>query len=99
LDVVKVLEVVGGALVLSGRMTPLGLVLLTPVAVNILLFELLLAKQPGPGVVFVAVCVFLIWAYRSHFAPVFTTNARIGEPGGSPTAPPRAHACPPQPPC
>jgi uncharacterized membrane protein YphA (DoxX/SURF4 family) len=78
MNVVKVLEVVGGALVLSGRMTPLGLVLLTPVAVNILLFELFLAKQPGPGAVFVALCIFLVWAYRSHFAPVFTTNARIG---------------------
>lgn len=78
MDVVKALEVVGGALVLSGRVAPLGLVLLTPVAVNILLFELFLAKQPGPGVVFVALCVFLVWAYRSHFAPVFTTNAKIG---------------------
>lgn len=78
LDVVKVLEVVGGALVLSGRMTPLGLVLVTPVAVNIALFDVLLVGKPALGVVLTALCVFLVWAYRRYFAPVFTTNARIG---------------------
>jgi putative oxidoreductase len=78
LDVVKLLEVVGGALVLSGRMTPLGLVLATPVAVNIALFDVFLARQPGLGVVLVALCLFLVWAYRSHFAAVFSTNAKIG---------------------
>jgi uncharacterized membrane protein YphA (DoxX/SURF4 family) len=78
MNAVKVLEVVGGALLLSGRLVPLGLVLLTPVAVNILLFELFLAKQPGPGAVFVALCAFLVWTYRSSFAPLFTVNAKIG---------------------
>lgn len=78
LDVVKVLEVVGGALVLSGRMTPLGLVLVTPVAVNIALFDVLLVGKPALGVVLTALCVFLVWAYRRYFAPVFTTDARIG---------------------
>jgi len=78
MDVVKVLEVVGGALILSGRLTPLGLVLATPVAVNIALFDLFLMQQPGLGVVFTAVCGFLVWAYRSHFAGVFTTQAKIG---------------------
>jgi uncharacterized membrane protein YphA (DoxX/SURF4 family) len=78
MDVVKVLEVVGGALILSGRLTPLGLVLATPVAVNIALFDLFLMQQPGLGVVLTVLCGFLVWAYRSHFAGVFTTQARIG---------------------
>jgi uncharacterized membrane protein YphA (DoxX/SURF4 family) len=78
LDVVKGLEVAGGVLLLSGRFAPLGLVLLTPVAVNIALFDVLLAGKPALGVVLTALCVFLVWAYRGHFAPVFTTNARIG---------------------
>ena len=68
MDVVKVLELVGGVLVLSGRLVPLGLVILTPVAVNILFFEIFLLGQPGLGVVLTALCIFLIWAYRSHFA-------------------------------
>jgi uncharacterized membrane protein YphA (DoxX/SURF4 family) len=78
MDVVKVLEVVGGALILSGRLTPLGLVLATPVAVNIALFDLFLMQQPGLGVVLTVLCGFLVWAYRSHFAGVFTTQAKIG---------------------
>ena len=78
LTVVKVLEVVGGALVLSGRLVPLGLVILTPVAVNIALWDLLLVGSPALGVVLTVLCAFLIWAYRSHFAPLFAVKPQIG---------------------
>jgi putative oxidoreductase len=78
LDVVKVLELVGGALVLSGRLVPLGLVILTPVAVNIALFDVLLMGQPALGVILTGLCLFLVWAYRSHFAPLFAVKPRIG---------------------
>jgi uncharacterized membrane protein YphA (DoxX/SURF4 family) len=78
LDVVKVLEVVGGALILSGRLVPLGLVIVTPVAVNIALFDIVLVGQPALGVVLTGLCFFLVWAYRSHFAPVFAVTPRIG---------------------
>jgi hypothetical protein len=78
LNVVKVLEIVGGALVLSGRLVPLGLVLLAPVAVNIALFDLLLVGKPQLGVVLAGLCFFLVWAYRSHFAPVFALKPQIG---------------------
>ena len=76
--VVKALELTGGLLLLSGRLVPLGIVLLMPVAVNILLFELFLAKQPGPGIVLVGLLTFLIWGYRRYFAPLFTLNPTIG---------------------
>lgn len=78
LHVVKVLEVAGGLLVLSGRLVPLGLVLVTPVAVNIALFDFLLVGKPGLGIALLALCFFLVWAYRSHFAPVFAWKPRIG---------------------
>ena len=78
LDVVKALEVIGGVLVLSGRLLPLGLVILTPIAVNIALFDLTLVGQPALGVVLTLLCAFLIWAYRSHFAPLFAVNPKIG---------------------
>ncbi len=68
--VVKALEVVGGLLVLSGRFAPLGLVLVTPVAVNIALWDLLLVGQPALGVVLTVLCAFLIAYYRRHFAGV-----------------------------
>jgi uncharacterized membrane protein YphA (DoxX/SURF4 family) len=71
LAVVKVLEVVGGLLVLSGRFAPLGLVLVTPVAVNIALWDVLLVGQPSLGVVLTALCAFLVVYYRRHFAGVF----------------------------
>jgi putative oxidoreductase len=73
-----VLEVVGGALVLSGRLVPLGLVVLTPVAVNIALFDILLVGQPALGVILTGLCFFLVWAYRSHFAGVFAVKPQIG---------------------
>jgi putative oxidoreductase len=78
MNVVKALEIVGGALVLSGRLVPLGLAILTPVAVNIALFDLLLMGQPALGVVLTGLCLFLIWAYRSHFAPLFAVRPKIG---------------------
>ena len=78
MNVVKVLELVGGVLVLSGRLVPLGLAILTPIAVNILLFEIFLLGTAGPGVVLTALCFLLIWAYRSHFAAVFAVKPKIG---------------------
>ena len=78
LTAVKVLELAGGLLVISGRLVPLGLVILTPVAVNILLYEIFLVGQAGPGLALTTLCVALVWAYRSHFAPVFAVKPRIG---------------------
>jgi len=78
LDVVKVLEIVGGAFVLSGRLVPLGLVLLTPVAVNVLLYEIFLLGVAGPGLGLTVLCGLLVWAYRSHFAAVFAVKPTIG---------------------
>ena len=78
LKTVKLLEVVGGALVLSGRLVPLGLVILTPIAVNILFYEVFLIGTAGPGLPLVVLCAALIWAYRSHFAPLFAQKPRIG---------------------
>jgi len=71
LDVVKVLEVAGGVLLLSGRLVPFGLVLLTPVAVNIALFDVLLVGQPALGVVLTALCLFLVWAYFGYWINLF----------------------------
>ncbi len=76
MDVVKVIEIAGGLLLLSGFMAPLGLVLLTPVIVNIALFDHLIMKTPGLGLPMLGASIFLIWAYRAYFAPLFTLHAR-----------------------
>ena len=77
LTVVKVLEVVGGALVLSGRYTPAGLVLVTPVAVNVALYEVCLIGGPGPGVVLTVLCGLLVAYYWRHFAGAFAPAAVV----------------------
>lgn len=74
LAVVKVLEIVGGLLLLSWRFGPLGVVVLMPVAVNILLWDLLLTKSFGFGAPLVVLLVILAAGYRRHFAPFFTTG-------------------------
>jgi uncharacterized membrane protein YphA (DoxX/SURF4 family) len=70
-------QFVGGLLVLIGGTTPLGLVFLGPVLVNILLFHLRLNGGQGIGMgVFATVLeVILIYAYRGNFAGIFTYKA------------------------
>lgn len=59
---------VGGALLLWGRTTPLGLAVLTPPLLIASLFNVLLAQQSGPWIVMVVVHLLLLWDTRSAFA-------------------------------
>jgi putative oxidoreductase len=70
-------QLLGGLLVLVGRTAPLGLVVLGPILVNILAFHCCLQNGAGivPGLVFSALEIFLIYAYRDYFLPLFTVNA------------------------
>lgn len=74
---VGLLQVFGGVFVLLGRTAPIGLALLGPVLVNILAFHILLMGGAGiaPGLVFSVLELFLIYSYRSYFAPIFTIHA------------------------
>jgi hypothetical protein len=80
MDVIKVLELTGGLLVLSGRLAPIGLTLLVPVTVNIALWDIFLVGLSGPpvGLILLGLEIFLLVAYRRYFAPVFTTSATPG---------------------
>jgi len=80
MDVIKVLEAVGGAFVLTGLFLPLGLVILMPILVNIALFDFLLVEKPGLGQLFLVLGIFLIIAYRAYFYSLFAIGAK---PGGS----------------
>jgi len=78
MTVVGIFETVGGLLLLSGRFVPLGLALIVPVTVNILLFSFLFyPRAAGSGVVVALLELFLLYAYRSYFAPLFTGKAQI----------------------
>jgi len=77
MKVVGICQLVGGLLVLSGRMAPLGLAILAPVLVNIFSFHIFLMGGEGlaPGFVFALFEIFLIYAYRNNFRGLFTTHA------------------------
>ncbi len=71
-------QFLGGLLVLIGGTAPLGLVILGPILVNILIFHTLLMGGHGIGMgLFVTLLeIFLIYAYRSNFAGIFTYKAK-----------------------
>lgn len=70
LGVVKVLEVPLSLLLISGYLRPLALVLIAPIAVNILLFEIFMMGTPGIGVALVAMNGFLLFAYKEKYISI-----------------------------
>ena len=76
LPVVKVFEVVIGALLLSNRWVPLALVMLVPIAVGIVLYHLTFDVAGGAGsYVVAAFLAFLLWAYRGALMPLLVPRA------------------------
>jgi putative oxidoreductase len=70
LQVVKILEIIIGACILIGFQRPLMYVLLMPIVISILLFELLIAKQPGIGVLLFALNAYLLYTNRERYMPM-----------------------------
>jgi putative oxidoreductase len=69
LYVIGALQVIGGLILLAGRLVPLGLTLLGPVIVNVLCFHALMAPAGLPLAVIVSVlALFLVWRYRRNFS-------------------------------
>jgi len=76
---IKGVEVLAGALLLSGRFVPLALLLLAPIVVNIAAFHVFL--NPGDiimSAVLVALLAFLGYAYRGSFSGVLDSSAHPG---------------------
>lgn len=73
LHVVSLLQVLGGALVLSGFFVPLGLVVLGPILFNILCFHVFFLHGAGavPGVVSTILWFVVFIRYRENFAGIF----------------------------
>jgi len=75
--VVKLVELVSGLMILTGRFLPLGLILLAPVSVNILLFHTFLDPAGlGMAIFIVVMQLFLAWAYRDSYSGVLQANPR-----------------------
>lgn len=68
---VKGLEVVAGALLLSGFYVPLSIAILGPITLNIFLFHTLTPLNPVAIVVFVG-NIFLVFAYKDYFKSIFS---------------------------
>ena len=88
---IKGVEVVGGALLLSNRFVPLALAVLAPNIVNIVLFHALLAPAGLPvALTILALEVFTAWSYRESYAPML--RARTTPVDSSTVVAPTAHA-------
>lgn len=76
LPVVKVFETLIGALLLAGRFVPLALVMLVPIAVNIVLYHVTFDPAGGvPAYALAAMNGLLLWAYRGPLLPLLTPRA------------------------
>ena len=70
--VVKLIEIPCGVLLLAGRYVPLALTFLAPIVFNIFWFHVTLAPEGAPmGIAILLMELFLLWNYRSAFAPLF----------------------------
>ena len=74
----KSIEVVLGGFLLIGLFVPLALVILMPVSLNILLFHAFLTPGNATmGIVIVLVHLYLAWAYRDYYKPLFNRRASV----------------------
>ncbi len=71
----KGIEVILGAALLIGIFVPLVLVILMPISLNILLFHVFLTDNPIMSVVIIALQLYLAWAYRDYYKPLFQRKA------------------------
>lgn len=67
---VKVLEVALGLLLLLPATRKLALLLIAPISLNILLFELFIAHQPGIGILLVLLNAVAIYQHRKNYLPI-----------------------------
>ncbi len=65
--VIKILEILFGAMLLINFKRPLAWLLLLPIVVNITLFEVLISKQPGIGIILLLLNCFMIYVHRDKY--------------------------------
>jgi putative oxidoreductase len=68
----KAIEVIAGVMLLFRRWTPLALIVLAPIVVQIALYILFLAPEASVmAIVLLVLEAFLVWYNRAKFAPLF----------------------------
>jgi hypothetical protein len=90
---IKITEIVGGALLLSGRGVPFALTLLAPITVNIAAFHFVLDPAGSPiALLLVALQAVAAWGYRKSFAPLFSSATANATRDDAPHSQAAAHA-------
>jgi len=75
MQLIGVTQLVVGVLLLLNRFVPLALALLAPFIVNSVAFHLFLERSGLPmALVFLALEVYLAWAYRNAFRPMLAAR-------------------------
>lgn len=75
MQMIAVNLLVVGVLLLSNRFVPLALVLFAPFIVNSVAFHFFLERSGLPmACVFLAIELYLAWAYRAAWRPLFTAR-------------------------
>jgi putative oxidoreductase len=67
MTVVKVLEVIAGVMIAANFKRPLAWLLILPICVCIMLFEIFVAKEPGIGIALVAINLYMVYQNRQHY--------------------------------
>ena len=74
LALVKVLEILFAILLILKPTRALGLLLIAPISLNILLFELFIAHQPGIGILLVALNSWAIYGAREKYMGIVDSS-------------------------
>ncbi|MBC7721867.1 MAG: hypothetical protein H7068_07555 [Pedobacter sp.] len=70
LKIVKILEIVFAILITIKPTRALGLLLIAPIVINIFLYEVVIAHQPGIGVALVAINALAIYLAKEKYLPI-----------------------------
>jgi len=77
--VVSATEIIVALLLLTNRFVPLALVLLAPIVVGIITFHIAIAPATiVPGILVLAMELYLAWAYRAAFRPLLRAKVSPG---------------------
>ncbi len=69
--VVKIFELIGGLMLALNFRRALGWAILLPININIVLYEICLAHQPGMGCALLIINLYMIlYVYRDKFRPL-----------------------------
>lgn len=75
---VKIVELIGGAMLLTNRFVPLALVMLAPIILNIFALHLFLQPEQLPlSGLMTAMLVFLSVMYRDNFKTMFAFKSKL----------------------